>query len=92
MPMHASILLPVVGLVLGASLPAPIVQVHADRPCPCSYPGGTAQQGETVCLEVDGQHRLARCVMVLNNASWHFLDESCTPTASSGGTQAPAKG
>jgi hypothetical protein len=90
--MRASILLAAAGLVMSASLPLPIAFAHADRPCPCSYPGGTARQGETVCLEVDGQHRLARCVMVLNNASWRFLDESCTPTASSTTPQAPANG
>jgi len=91
-PMRLSILLSAGGLVLGGSLPSSIALGHVDRPCPCSYPGGVAQQGETVCLNIDGRQVLARCGMVLNNSAWRVSGERCEPTASSRPPRSPAAG
>jgi hypothetical protein len=54
---------------------------HTTHPCPCRYPGGVAAPGAVICLDVGGKRSLARCEMVLNNSSWHFLDAPC-PIAS----------
>lgn len=50
--------------------------------CRCLYQGKYFEQGDTVCIRVDGRSRLARCDMALNNTSWTFLagKEGC-PTA-----------
>lgn len=78
--MRVGVLLWVAGLVLGGWPPA-LHAASSTRPCLCRHAGGTAKQGETVCLIRDGRHQLARCEMVLNNASWHFLEENCGPVA-----------
>ena len=49
--------------------------------CRCLYQGRYFEQGETVCIHVDGSERLAQCDMALNNSSWRFLAKSC-PSAS----------
>ncbi len=50
--------------------------------CRCRYKGQYFEQGETVCIRVDGRSRLARCAMALNNSSWTFLsDKDGCPTA-----------
>ncbi|HEX2528350.1 MAG TPA: hypothetical protein VHL31_18870 [Geminicoccus sp.] len=82
--MRRSLVLSLAWLALGGGLSTPVAVAHVDRPCPCTYPGGIAQQGEVVCLEVAGQRQLARCEMVLNNSSWHFLGTPCSPTAKLG--------
>jgi hypothetical protein len=46
----------------------------------CRYEGRIFNQGDMVCISVDGRTRLARCGMLLNNASWNFLQDGC-PTA-----------
>jgi len=46
----------------------------------CLYQGKKFEQGELVCIKVDGSARLARCDMLLNNSSWTFLKTGC-PTA-----------
>jgi hypothetical protein len=46
----------------------------------CRYEGRIFNQGDMVCISVDGRTRLARCGMLLNNASWNFIDDGC-PTA-----------
>ena len=50
--------------------------------CRCRYQGKYFEQGDTVCIRVGGQSRLARCDMGLNNTSWTFLSgkDGC-PTA-----------
>ena len=47
--------------------------------CKCLYAGGIARQGETRCIKTSEGPRLARCGMVLNNSSWTFSKEACTP-------------
>jgi hypothetical protein len=79
--MRITILGSLVWLAWSTCLPPTTALAHTDRPCPCVHPDGVAQQGEVVCLEVDGKRQLARCEMRLNNASWHFLGTSCGPTA-----------
>ena len=50
--------------------------------CRCLYQGKYFEQGETVCIRVDGRSRLARCDMALNNSSWTFLPaKNGCPTA-----------
>ncbi len=46
----------------------------------CRYEGRIFNQGDMVCISVDGRTRLARCGMMLNNASWNFIQDGC-PTA-----------
>jgi len=46
----------------------------------CRYQGKIFHQGDVVCIRVDGQTRLARCGLALNNGSWNFLQDGC-PTA-----------
>lgn len=46
----------------------------------CRYEGRIFDQGDVVCIRLDGRARLARCGMMLNNASWNFLEDGC-PTA-----------
>jgi hypothetical protein len=82
--MRRSIMLSLVWLAFGGGQAVPVATAHVHRPCPCTYPGGTAQQGEIVCLEVNGKHELARCEMVLNNSSWRFLGTPCDPSANHG--------
>ncbi len=43
--------------------------------CRCLYQGRYFEQGETVCIRVDGRARLARCGMLLNNSAWKFLSD-----------------
>ena len=50
--------------------------------CRCRYQGKYFEQGETVCIRVDGQSRLARCDMALNNSSWTFMKANGCPSAS----------
>jgi hypothetical protein len=45
--------------------------------CRCLYQGRYFEQGETVCIRVNGRDRLARCDMELNNSSWTFLQNGC---------------
>jgi uncharacterized membrane protein len=52
----------------------------AEHKCQCLYHGKKFEQGELVCLRVDGATRLARCDMLLNNSSWTFVQTGC-PTA-----------
>lgn len=46
----------------------------------CLYQGKIFRQGDVTCIRVDGKTRLARCEMMLNNATWNFLQDGC-PTA-----------
>ena len=46
-------------------------------PCSCRYDGQSFQLGTTVCLKTPQGVRMARCEMVLNNTSWHFLAKGC---------------
>ncbi|MCW2309197.1 hypothetical protein [Rhodobium gokarnense] len=46
-------------------------------PCSCRYQGQSYQLGSTVCLKTPQGERMARCEMVLNNTSWHFLEKGC---------------
>jgi hypothetical protein len=55
-------------------------EAAADHKCQCLYQGRKFEQGEFVCIRVDGATRFARCDMLLNNSSWTFLDGPC-PTA-----------
>jgi hypothetical protein len=52
----------------------------AEHRCQCLYQGKKFEQGQLVCIKVDGASHLARCDMILNNSSWSFLQTSC-PTA-----------
>ncbi|HWL70919.1 MAG TPA: hypothetical protein VNS22_21440 [Geminicoccus sp.] len=67
--------------VLLAGLPSTSSDGHADRACPCRHAGGMAEQGDIVCLDVNGKRQLARCEMVLNNASWRPLGIDCDVTS-----------
>lgn len=73
--------------ILMAAAPIAWAQPRPDLPCQCRYEGGVARQGETVCLDLNGQRRLARCEMVLNNASWRFLGIGCDAVAGLGDGQ-----
>jgi hypothetical protein len=66
----------VAAMLIGGALATP-----ASAECTCRGPGVTAKHGETVCLQTPAGLRLARCEMVLNNASWTFLPDAC-PEAS----------
>lgn len=57
-----------------------IVAVPASAGRYCRYDGRIFSQGDLVCIRVDGRTRLARCGMMLNNASWNFIQDGC-PTA-----------
>jgi hypothetical protein len=46
----------------------------------CLYQGKIFRQGDVTCIRVDGRTRLARCEMLLNNATWNFFQDGC-PTA-----------
>jgi hypothetical protein len=46
----------------------------------CRYEGRIFNQGDLVCINLSGKTRLARCEMMLNNASWNFVQDGC-PTA-----------
>jgi hypothetical protein len=74
----ATRLVPVLMLaVLGGASPG---AAAAEHKCQCLYQGKKFEQGESVCIRVDGTARLARCDMLLNNSSWTFLKGGC-PTA-----------
>jgi hypothetical protein len=64
-------------------------EASAEHKCQCLYQGKKFEQGESVCIKVDGATRLARCAMLLNNSSWTFLQTGC-PTALA--TPIPAAG
>ena len=70
-----------ISMVIAGALLVDAAGAHTTHPCPCRYSGGVAPPGAVVCLDVDGKRSLARCVMMLNNPSWRFLDEPC-PIAS----------
>ena len=63
----------VIGTAALAALTVPALAGQNGIACRCLYQGKTFEQGETVCIRVDGRSRLARCDMVLNNSSWTFL-------------------
>ena len=69
-----------IAMVAFAAVPALAGENGID--CRCRYQGKYFEQGETVCIRVDGRSRLARCDMMLNNSSWTFLSgkDGC-PTA-----------
>ena len=56
---------------------APVSASAAGHECQCLYQGKKFEQGEYVCIKVDGATRLARCDMLLNNSSWTFLKGGC---------------
>ncbi len=56
------------------------VEASAEHKCQCLYQGKRFEQGQLVCIKVDGASHLARCDMLLNNSSWTFLSTGC-PTA-----------
>jgi len=60
-------------LLVAVALPA----VAGGIDCRCRYQGKYFEQGETVCIRVDGRAKLARCEMLLNNSSWTFLRNGC---------------
>ena len=45
--------------------------------CRCIYRGRYFEQGDMVCIHVNGADKLARCDMALNNSSWKFLAKGC---------------
>src|SRR5262245_25984993 len=63
-------------LVVAAGL-APEGALADGHKCQCLYQGKKFEQGEYVCIKVDGATRLARCDMLLNNSSWTFLKGGC---------------
>ncbi|MDK9695174.1 MAG: hypothetical protein OEL76_02140 [Siculibacillus sp.] len=60
----------------GATLAGASVAEAADD-CSCRAPGRRVELGGTACLPSPAGPRLARCVMVLNNPSWQFLETPC---------------
>lgn len=70
--------LPLVLFALAVMSP---IGASAEHKCQCLYQGRKFEQGQFVCIKVDGASHLARCDMLLNNSSWTFLKTSC-PTAS----------
>jgi hypothetical protein len=68
-------------LLIAGELLVHAAGAHTTHACPCRYSGGVALSGAVICLNVEGKSSLARCEMVLNNSSWHFLNKSC-PIAS----------
>ena len=77
------------GLALIALAVAPQPSAQDFPPGFCYYPGGLAQPGAIICLEVDGARSLARCEMVLNNSSWHWLHQPCAKPPVADDTSAP---
>lgn len=55
----------------------------AQAPCQCRAPGGRfAELGERLCLRApDGGWRVAICDMALNNTSWRFSQDACSPVS-----------
>ena len=45
--------------------------------CTCRAEGVVAAEGEVACISTPQGRRLARCLKVLNNTSWDFMEESC---------------
>jgi hypothetical protein len=86
-------MLPVVAMRLALLLLALAVlapaEASAEHKCQCLYHGNKFEQGQLVCIKVDGASHLARCDMLLNNSSWTFLQTGC-PTAFA--TPIPAPG
>ena len=68
--MATRLLLALVLLVCGGLSPG---EAAAGHKCQCLYQGRKFEQGELVCIKVDGATRFARCDMLLNNSSWTFL-------------------
>ena len=56
-----------------AALTAPAFAGMNGIDCRCIYKGKYFEQGDTVCIRVDGKSRMARCDMALNNTSWTFI-------------------
>ena len=71
----------IASLLVAGALLVHAAGAHTTHPCPCRYSGGVAPPGTVICLNVNGSRSLARCEMVLNNPSWHILQEPC-PIAS----------
>lgn len=68
----------ILGLVVLSAVLILAVPAAAGRHC--RYQGRIFNQGDLVCINLNGKARLARCGMMLNNASWNFLQDGC-PTA-----------
>lgn len=69
----------VIGMAIGLAISVGASTAGAE--CTCRAPGHIAHHGETICLKTPAGPRLARCEMVLNNASWTILPDAC-PEAS----------
>lgn len=63
-----------IAMLIAAGLPVLAANGIA---CRCLYQGRYFEQGEVVCIHVDGRARLARCDMELNNSSWIFIQNAC---------------
>ncbi len=73
-------------VAIAALLVAGAPATSASAECKCLGPNGiVAHHGDTVCLPTPAGLRLARCGMVLNNASWTFLSDSCPEAAAESG-------
>ncbi|MEX0853004.1 MAG: hypothetical protein WD036_06955 [Bauldia sp.] len=69
-------------LALAVAAVAPLPAFAGDgMDCRCLYHGASFEQGDTICIRVDGRSRLARCEMLLNNSSWKFLSDGCPQTS-----------
>lgn len=75
------------GVMLAFVVPAPAFAAQS-----CLANGKSFNIGETACLTVDGESRLARCDMVLNNTSWQTIGDKCSgenPATTAPGSSTP---
>ncbi len=64
-------------MIAVALLCMPVLPLSAGENCTCRYEDADIAEGSTICMRSPGGSRMAKCVRVLNNTSWKFLEEPC---------------
>jgi hypothetical protein len=64
-------------LILASMLPAVAQYGEPGRPCQCRAEGRMLEEGQTICMRVNGRSDTYRCERVQNVTSWRKIIDGC---------------